>query len=311
MQASAAPAPTSFTSLPPALQHAILRRLPVDARARCAAVCRGWRTAVSDVSLWTRLDLSRSSGVTCAVNDAALRGAARLARGCLTALDVSGRHDVTDWALLPVITVIAGALTELRACYGGAESALPYAVVEALSRAAPLLRVLDADVRCESGEEASRLLRNEPPFGPLRVHSLQMSCRRLALAEREAAVTASLAEDFGAHDSLSSLELTHVRFDTPGVLDAVVDAALLRRMHTLELSDCELSPPAVPALARLLGGSSLTELRIPNGTLQLLDVPAAALLANALRANTTLTCLHLGSACLWDDDAAAITLWGL
>jgi hypothetical protein len=65
----------SFSSLPHALAVLVFARLPVDARARCAAVCRGWAATLADVSLWTRLDLSDSSGVTCTVNDAALHGA--------------------------------------------------------------------------------------------------------------------------------------------------------------------------------------------------------------------------------------------
>jgi hypothetical protein len=65
----------------------------------------------------------------------------------------------------------------------------------------------------------------------------------------------------------------------------VLDAALLRRMRFLELCGCRLPPAFVPALARLLRGSAVTELSIWNGEVQLLDAPAAALLADALRAN--------------------------
>ncbi len=103
---------TSFVSLPCALQHAILRRVPVDARARAKLVSSGWRDELADVSLWTLLDLSAGSGVTCTVNDAALRGASGLARGGLTALDVSEAGAVTPEALLAVAAANAGALTE-------------------------------------------------------------------------------------------------------------------------------------------------------------------------------------------------------
>jgi hypothetical protein len=113
-----AQAAASFVSLPRVLQHAILRSVPVDARARCACVHSGWRAAVDEVSLWTRLDLSPSSGVTCTVNDAALRGAAGLARGRLAALDVSGCGDVTHVELLAVVDANATALNELYACRG-------------------------------------------------------------------------------------------------------------------------------------------------------------------------------------------------
>jgi hypothetical protein len=71
-----------------------------------------------------------------------------------------------------------------------------------------------------------------------------------------------------------------------------------------------LAPAAAPALARLLGGSAVTDLAIRGGEVALLDAPAAALLAGALRANSTLTALRLQSVRLWDDVAAATTLLG-
>jgi hypothetical protein len=298
----------SFASLPPALQHAILRRLPVDARARCACVCRGWRDTLMDVSVWTRLDVSRSSGVRVAVTDAVLCGASGLARGALTALDVSG-CGATYGALLAVVAANAGTLIELRAC-SGAYSELPYDTTEALLRAAPRLRVLHADVSCAAGTKATRLLRNEAPFGPLRVHRLYALYGGLAPAERDAAVTA-LASDIAAHDSLSSLKLwCAAAFVMPAVLDAVVDAVLLRRVRSLELVACSLSPTSAPALGRLLRRSALTELRIYNDEMQLLDAPAAALLADALRANSTLTTLALEGVGFWRDAAAATLLLG-
>jgi hypothetical protein len=63
-------------------------------------------------------------------------------------------------------------------------------------------------------------------------------------------------------------------------------------------------------MARLLGGSALTHLRIYGGRGTFLDAPAAALLADALRANTTLTSLGLENVPLWDDDTATTTLMG-
>jgi hypothetical protein len=38
--------------------------------------------------------------------------------------------------------------------------------------AAPQLQRIEADVRCGTREDAVRMLRCEPPFGPLRVHRL-------------------------------------------------------------------------------------------------------------------------------------------
>jgi hypothetical protein len=231
-----------------------------------------------------------------------------LARGGLTALDVSGCEHVMHDSLLAVATSNAGALTELRACHG-VHRAFSYAATEALLRAAPLLRALDANVFCHARERLFSMLRNEAPFGPLHVRRLYTSCRRLALAVRGAAVMA-LAAATAAHESLSALRLVDAPLGTPAVVDAVVDAVLLRRMHFLDLDHCGLTPASVPALARLLGGSALTELRICNDGQQLLAAPAAALLADALRANSTLETLILGGARLGVDVSAATALLG-
>jgi Leucine-rich repeat (LRR) protein len=98
--------------------------------------------------------------------------------------------------------------------------------------------------------------------------------------------------------------------DAPAALDAVVDAALARRLSSVTLHRCRLSPASVPALARLLGGDTLSELHINNAFEQLLDEPAATLLANALRANTSLTALTLHTINLWHDAAAATEFMG-
>jgi hypothetical protein len=73
-----------------------------------------------------------------------------------------------------------------------------------------------------------------------------------------------------------------------------------------------LSPASAPALARLLGSGTLTELSIirNNNRTLLLDEPAAVLLSDTLRANATLTALTLTGAWLWINDAAAAALLG-
>jgi hypothetical protein len=80
---------TALSPLPHAVVLDIFARLPADVRARCALVCRGWRAVTSEPSLWTRLNLSPSSGVSVAVTDAVLRGAAARAHDGLVWLDVS------------------------------------------------------------------------------------------------------------------------------------------------------------------------------------------------------------------------------
>ncbi len=75
-------------------------------------------------------------------------------------------------------------------------------------------------------------------------------------------------------------------------------------------------PASAPSLARLLrGGGALLSIRVENyheytdePVLQLLDVPGAALLSDALRMNTQLSHLFLIAVRLWDDCDAATTL---
>jgi hypothetical protein len=123
-----------FAALPPALALQIFAALPADTRLRCAEVCKPWCAAVAERSLWTRLDLSETSGVTHAVTPALLRAAAAKARGALTALDVSGvwlpLYD--DGVLREVVAANAGALRELRCLRGREQGWMTVPVLEAL-----------------------------------------------------------------------------------------------------------------------------------------------------------------------------------
>jgi hypothetical protein len=93
-------------------------------------------------------------------------------------------------------------------------------------------------------------------------------------------------------------------------LDAVVDAALTLRLPSLTLFACNVTPASAPALARLISGGALTELRVWNNRQQLLDQPAAALIAAALGASSTLTSLKLRNCRFWRDAAAAALILG-
>jgi hypothetical protein len=303
----------SFASLPPPLVRDIFARLPADARARAKVVSTGFRDTLTDVSLWTRLDLSAASGVTCTVNDAAMRGASGFARGGLTVLNVSGCADVTDEALLAVATANAGALRELhppRVCRLGAvfgsenDDTL---ATETLLRAAPLLSTFPANVVCTM-ENASMLLRNEPPYEPLRIQALTLAWWNTS---NRAAVVAAFTDNFAAHAlPLSSLTLPVASLHEPGALDAVVDAAMACRLRSCTFIDCCLSPTSAPALARLLGSDALTQLFISGSVRQLLDEGAAVLVGDALRANSTLTTLSVTTQHLFSDSAALAALLG-
>jgi hypothetical protein len=305
---AAARSPTTLCALPLVLLQSVLARLPVDARARACVVCRAWNAALAERSLWARLDLSPTSGITVAVTDAVLRAAAARAGGQLEALDLS--DCIIDFdAVLDVVNASGATLRTLCLCdspnkTGAERTVLECVQVEAFLGAAPQLRVFDLDVRCQAIAEASRLLRGDPPCTPARVQALTLY-EDAEQAPEEAAVLALVA-DVADHAWLGQLTLVCVPLDTAAALDALVDAALARQLRAVNLVRCQLSPASAPALARLLVGGLV---RLAIFTMQpRLDVPAALLLSNALRTSTTLTCLPLCEVDLWDDPAVAVML---
>jgi hypothetical protein len=166
--------------------------------------------------------------------------------------------------------------------------------VEALLLAAPQLRALEVDlITCNDAVKTGRALRNEPPFGPLRVRKL------LVNGSFSGELLPALMVDMAAHVSLQldGLAMCGVFFNSPAMLDAVVDAAIARRLSTVELTHCYLFDlHAAPALlARLLEGGALTTLVLDLhcvGAHRFIEsVDAAAPLAQALRASTSLTSL--------------------
>ncbi len=184
--------------------------------------------------------MSHTSGVTVAVTDALLRSAAARAGGGLQTLDGSGSRAVSRAALLAVATANAATLRVLRVCNGVCNfdphpSLLSLGHVEALLRAVPLLRVLDADLCDASVAEARRALCAEGLLAqPLRAHGLRV----LGAAEAD---TLALAADVASHAWLQ--ELCVVGAQTPAALDALLDAALARRLTSLQRAVASPSPP--------------------------------------------------------------------
>jgi hypothetical protein len=306
---------SALSPLPHAVVLDIFARLPADERARAKLVSRGWLSMMSDVCLWTRLDLSPTSGVRVHVTDAVLRAAAGFARraGGLTALDVSGCNEIKHAALLAVVKANAGSLRELRICGPCAWlSRLGIGDVDRLIRAAPLLSVFDATLSSVGyNVDVLAVLRNEPHWGALRVHALLVNYNDSLPAARTASVLELAAGIVGAaHASLSTLALLYAPLDSPATLDAVVDAVLARRIRKLQLTACELPHFAAPAFVRLLRGEVLTELDAsPHEDQPVPDTPALALLCDALRENSTLTSLSLwGTTHVFNSPQAATAL---
>jgi hypothetical protein len=247
---AAAASRTTLCALPIALLQSVLARLPVDARARACLVCRAWNAALAERSLWAHLDLSPASGVAIAVTDAVLRAAAARAGGQLEALGLTSCDDVSYPALLAAVTASGATLNELHVRDNPSNNAeeraeLDILEVEALLRAAPQLRVVDVPVRCSSTADAARLLGGEL-FAPLRARALTVY-ELGAEAPDEAAVLA-LAAHVAGHAWLAELVLENVPLNTAAALDALVDAALARRLRAVELWRCPLTPASAPAL---------------------------------------------------------------
>jgi hypothetical protein len=155
--------------LPPAVVRVIFLRLPADQRARAACVSSTWRTAMADPALWLRLDLSSGSGLTCRVDGDAVRTATARVRGGLVALNVAHSRlyplAQKDWlaVLNSVVAANAASLRELRL-----SRVSELAELQTLLHAAPALQAVEAEVWCDC-TTALRVLRNEPPFGPMRM----------------------------------------------------------------------------------------------------------------------------------------------
>ena len=313
---------TTFALAPlplPLVRH-IFSSLPVDSRARAACVARGWRAALADPALWTRLDLSEGGGVAKKrVTELFLRGAVAKALGQLSELDLSGAsgHRITETALLEVVAHNAHSLRSLRMNIlrypPSVQNYVEVHTVEALARAAPQLQRLETNTRC-SWVDAPRLMRAGPPLTALRLTELNVRFANFGVGplvggiERVAPFAASLT-DTALQPTLKRVGIVRADVRRPELLDVFVDAALARQ---LELSFCYCTPPAPGPLARLLRGASLTHLEIFSRATAAppFDAAGAALVAAALRANTTITSISLYDASMCCDMGAACTVLG-
>ena len=295
-----------FSSLPHAVALRIFAALPADARARAGLVSRAWRDAIAEPTVWTRLDLSPRSGVAQPASDALLRGAAARARGQLISLclEECDADAVSEDVVLEVLTVNTGSLREMVYTYEG-NIFNTIEDIEAILRAAPHLRSFDTDAVL-SLEDATRVLKNEPPFQPVRLSCLDLDPPAEGVVVGEDALLA-FAAAVSAQASLQTLSLDTLTL-SPVVWDALSSAALTCRLHHLEFDRCGLSPACIPALARLIRGGSLTTVLIYNHGAQLLDAAAAEQLGNAFAASRQLLEVDLCGVRLWQDNDAAVVV---
>jgi hypothetical protein len=308
------PVVATFASLQQPLARLIFLALPSDARGRASCVCRAWRDTLADPSLWFRLDMTvvrvEKQRFIPVLHGAAAAGRAR---SQLRQLDLS-QLDVSLDDLLPVLTANTGSLRELHLNSVNTdnfrfETGYERPTVEAAVTAAPLLQVLTAkDVSCTL-EDAPGLLRAQPPFALLQIrHRLEVSfpddTGSVGGLNTFAPFAAALA-DAALQPALFQLWLWKADTGNPAVMGALVDAVLARRPHELVLEAC--TPPAAAPLARLLATGSLTSFMLcQQSSEEVMQPPAfdtagAALVADALRVNTTLTKLDLCNAGLCRD----------
>jgi len=313
--------PDAVTSLPLLLVHRIFLALHVDARGRASCVCRAWRDALADPSLWSRLDMSFvPSNPWHRYYTVFLGAALRRARGQLRHLELSQR--VVTWDVLQlVVTANAGSLREVHLSFLQTESNLKFdtlklPTVEQVVASAPLLQVLTAENLSCTWEDAPQMLRAVPPFASLVLRGsigvlFAGEDELVGGLERFGPFAAALA-DAALQPALSGIIVRKADTAQPALMAALADAALARRLRELKLDCC--TPPAVAPLARLLAGGSLAvfEVGLPRGDAgtPLFDAAGAALVADVLRINTTLTKLVMFRADLCGDMRVAELLLG-
>jgi hypothetical protein len=236
-------------ALPEEALRAIMLALPVDARARAACVCRGWRAFLADPSLWQVLDLTPAGGVAAArVTENLVRGAVARAARQLRSLSLDG---VPALGLVELIQSDGAELQQVNT-----DVWLSNRAMDAVFAAAPRLQVLSANVR---GACAALLpfLRNDPPYGPLRVKATNCEFGVNAAVDDVLAFAAAVA----SHETLSAgLLIEGVAFARG--TNALVDAAAERRIRWLALTDCAVDAESITALVRLFQRGSLTKLSV-------------------------------------------------
>jgi hypothetical protein len=313
--AEADEAGAALASLPLALILRIFLALPADSRARAACVCRAWRDMLEDSAMWSRLDLSLNCGVNEELLDRGeplLRGAAARANGRLVYLDISGISDVPPGVATAVVADNADSLRELyltppeRECEDQAEYKDP-GVLASLLAAAPLLQVLRANLWCSWDDV--HVLR----AAPLQLRDLTVffdeANMPLGGIDRVGPVAAALVNvSQRPRPPLHCWQIYGADTQQAAVMNALADAVLAQQVNALCF--CRFSPPAAAPLARLLRAGKFTcfEWMASRGGAPLLDAAGSVLVADALRANTTLAALDLHETGLFRDTRAAETV---
>jgi hypothetical protein len=162
---------------------------------------------------------------------------------------------------------------------------------------------------CTAPAAQRAAVRAAAPAGALRLFIIEFDDED----EEEERTFPALAELVAHPITRLELSSSHNAPLTPDELGVVAEAAHALRLSELHFQNCALSPAAASPLARMLSSAALTEFTVYNPDFEppeMFDVPSAALLSSALRANRTLRCFTLWDVRLWDDVQAAVLLLG-
>jgi len=220
--------------------------VPVDLRLLLNAVCRSWRAALGDPSVWHELDFSRS---TRRVTREMIHAALRCARVQLRSLNV-------DLGKLPFETLLevleANAFLHTLQLHSLPRALFPGHLVRiqevhALLAAAPRLHTLECSITGEL-QAVLPLLRNTlPQYGNFTATHV-----RIEQTDELARVDVlPLAAAASAHDGLQHLHLSRIPLSV-AELNAIVDAASWwsatnqRNRHVVSALRSMLSRPRAP-----------------------------------------------------------------
>jgi hypothetical protein len=199
---------------------------------------------LADPSLWQVLDLTLTGGVAAErVTANLVRGAVARAAGQLKQLSYNG---------LPQLNMVALVVSDgAQLQQVNTDAALSIEEMETVFAAAPRLQALNARVS-DQCMALLPLLRNDPPYGPLRISRLTVSFYQASDAD-----VLTFAAAVAAHESLKGFVILNVRFarGLNALVDAVAGSCLLScpphdadRHVITELLDAAASLPALSVL---------------------------------------------------------------
>lgn len=289
---------------------AVFARVPVRDRLLLAGVSRTWCSALSEKEFWRSVDLCPDVELRPSTVDGLLRAVGRASRGGLERLELPARLATGDSVVASLREVLGGyarpVLLHLR-------GEVPLGELEPLLRAcaAEGQHTVDvAEVSHAAVPRATALLRRERPLAALRTRELHVfggsSARQLGQLASALAAFPRLPGGGRNASMPPNLEFDFpVGVNEPGVLPAIVDAAITVGLSQLCIHGAELGEAAAPAVARLLTRGRLTALNLSEGLSRgLLQGGGGAALAAGLRACATLAELDLSFLGLWDLPAA-------